>query len=337
MELNSLLISVANLSVALSLLLFHLVRAYDPLLSPDYYSESCPLAEEIIRQNVEAAVYQDPTLAASLLRLHFHDCFVLGCDASVLLDDTEIIVGEKTAFPNFNSLRGFEVIDRIKYLLEEACPLTVSCADILAVVARDAVVVRGGPSWEVYMGRRDSLKASLTLANQMIPVPNSTLDMLIANFQAQGLDIEDLVALSGGHTIGRSRCVSFKQRLYDQQTEEELYSYADRDYVFQRSLRSVCPLSGRDDDVVPLDFKTSRRFDNLYYLNLLKGLGLLQSDRALVSEGPEEAVWQLVWAFAADQELFFEHFANSMIKMGSINLLTGSEGEIRHNCRYLNL
>lgn len=63
-----------------------------------------------------------------------------GCDASVLLDNSESIVSEKQAGPNKNSLRGFEVIDEIKERLEEACPQTVSCADILALAARDAVV-----------------------------------------------------------------------------------------------------------------------------------------------------------------------------------------------------
>lgn len=64
---------------------------------------------------------------------------IQGCDASVLLDDNENFVGEKTAAPNVNSLRGFEVIDAIKSDIESVCPQTVSCADILAIAARDSV------------------------------------------------------------------------------------------------------------------------------------------------------------------------------------------------------
>lgn len=67
-----------------------------------------------------------------------------GCDGSILLDDTPNFVGEKNAGPNANSVRGFEVIDAIKAAVEEACPGVVSCADILAITAKDSVVqVRG--------------------------------------------------------------------------------------------------------------------------------------------------------------------------------------------------
>ena len=49
----------------------------DGLLILDYYKETCPLTEEIVSRNVEIAVLKDPRMAASLLRLHFHDCFVM--------------------------------------------------------------------------------------------------------------------------------------------------------------------------------------------------------------------------------------------------------------------
>lgn len=173
-------VTVRILLILITILLssnFQTLRSNEFLVH-DYYKEHCPLAEDIVRHNVEVAVFKDPRLAASLLRLHFHDCFVLvscfsrlkdteyfthtislfmthyslfvlifvllkmkikGCDASVLLDSVEGMTSEKEAEPNLNSLRGFEVIDKIKYLLEEECPLTVSCADILAIAARDAV------------------------------------------------------------------------------------------------------------------------------------------------------------------------------------------------------
>ncbi|KAI3777461.1 hypothetical protein L1987_47261 [Smallanthus sonchifolius] len=82
-----------------------------PGLFPEFYSLSCPQANDIVMSILESAIAKDPRMAASLLRLHFHDCFVQGCDASVLLDDSAMFASEKNSGPNSNSIRGFEVID----------------------------------------------------------------------------------------------------------------------------------------------------------------------------------------------------------------------------------
>ncbi|KAJ4753852.1 Peroxidase [Rhynchospora pubera] len=166
----------------LFLYFFTLVAVSSAQLSSSFYAKSCPKALSTIRSAVNAAVNQEKRMAASLLRLHFHDCFVQGCDGSVLLDDNSTFTGEKTAGPNLNSLRGFEVIDNIKSQVESVCAKTVSCADILAVAARDSVVALGGRSWTVLLGRRDSLTASLSTANSDLPAPTSDLSTLISAF-----------------------------------------------------------------------------------------------------------------------------------------------------------
>ncbi|VAH59965.1 unnamed protein product [Triticum turgidum subsp. durum] len=110
-------------------------------LFPQFYDNSCPKAKEMVHSIVAQAVARETRMAASLVRLHFHDCFVKGCDASVLLDNSTNIISEKGSNPNKNSLRGFEVVDQIKAALEAACPGTVSCADILALAARDSTIL----------------------------------------------------------------------------------------------------------------------------------------------------------------------------------------------------
>ncbi|GMH06503.1 hypothetical protein Nepgr_008343 [Nepenthes gracilis] len=301
-------------------------------LYPQFYDRSCPKAGEIIKSVLVQAYSKDPRIAASLLRLHFHDCFVQGCDASLLLDSSGTLLSEKRSNPNRNSARGFEVIDEIKSALEKACPETVSCADILAIVARDSTVLAGGPSWEVLLGRRDSTSASLSGSNNNIPAPNSTFQTLLTKFKRQGLDIVDLVALSGSHTIGDSRCTSFRQRLYNQ-TGNGQPDYT-LDQSFAAKLRPRCPRSGGDQNLFFLDYATPFKFDNTYYKNILASRGLLNSDEVLFTRS--ESSSELVKKYAENNGLFFDQFAKSMIKMGNISPLTGTRGEIRKRCRKIN-
>lgn len=58
----------------------------------------------------------------------------------------------------------------------------------------------GGPYWEVQLGRRDSLTASKTDAENSIPQPTFTVTQLVASFNAVGLNEKDVVALSGTPT-----------------------------------------------------------------------------------------------------------------------------------------
>ncbi|PSR92491.1 Peroxidase [Actinidia chinensis var. chinensis] len=294
------------------------------------YRDSCPEAEAVIFAWVQRAISDDPRMAASLLRLHFHDCFVNGCDASVLLDDTQGFVGEKTAGPNLNSLRGFEVIDAIKSDLEAVCPVTVSCADILAVAARDSVILSGGPGWEVQTGRKDSLTASKTAANNNIPGPNSDVTTLVSKFQNVGLTLGDMVALSGAHTMGKARCSTFSSRLNNNGNSNS----PDINVDFLQSLQQLCSQSDGNASLAHLDLVTPSTFDNQYYVNLISGEGLLVSDQVLVTG--DDQTREIVESYANDLMIFFEDFRRSMLRMGSLGALTGEEGEIRKNCRTVN-
>ncbi|KAI3978884.1 hypothetical protein MKX01_016059 [Papaver californicum] len=301
-------------------------------LFPEFYENSCPQVDDIVISVLEQAISRQTRTAASLVRLLFHDCFVQGCDASILLDDSSTIASEKRSNANKNSIRGFEVIDEIKAKLEQACPQTVSCADIVALAARGSVVLSGGPNWEVPLGRRDSRTAGLSASNNNIPPPNSTLQNLISLFNRQGLGEVDLVALSGNHTIGVARCVSFKQRLYNQNGNNQPDETLEMNYFY--NLKSVCPNSGGDNIISPLDYSSPTKFDNAYFKLILLGRGLLNSDQVLLTQNTR--TMELVETYAEDASLFFDDFARSMVKMGNISPLTGYGGEVRKNCRVIN-
>ncbi|KAJ9703575.1 hypothetical protein PVL29_005066 [Vitis rotundifolia] len=301
-------------------------------LYPQFYDHSCPKAQQIVKSVMAKAVAREVRMAASIMRLHFHDCFVKGCDGSILLDSSGSIISEKNSVPNRNSARGFDVVDEIKSAVEKECPHTVSCADILAIAARDSSVLTGGPSWEVPLGRRDSRGASLSGSNNNIPAPNNTFQTILTKFKLKGLNIVDLVALSGSHTIGDSRCTSFRQRLYNQSGNGRPDYSLDQSYAAK--LRTRCPRSGGDQNLFFLDFVSPTKFDNSYFKNILASKGLLSSDQVLYTKN--EASMDLVKQYAANNKLFFEQFAQSMIKMANISPLTGSRGEIRKNCRKVN-
>lgn len=63
-----------------------------------------------------------------------------GCDASLLLEAVDGVESEKASDRSFG-MRNFKYVNTIKEALEKECPLTVSCADVVTLSARDGIVM----------------------------------------------------------------------------------------------------------------------------------------------------------------------------------------------------
>ncbi|EEF40488.1 lignin-forming anionic peroxidase [Ricinus communis] len=317
------LVSPAKAVGVMFMLLLLMSSACQAQLTSRFYDNSCPNALSTIRTSIRNSIAAERRMAASLIRLHFHDCFVQGCDASILLDETPTIESEKTALPNKDSARGYGVIDKAKSAVEKICPGIVSCADILAVAARDASAYVGGPSWTVMLGRKDSTTASRTLANSELPSFKDGLDRLIYRFQSKGLSARDMVALSGSHTLGQAQCFTFRDRIYTNSTSI--------DAGFASTRRRGCPAVGGDAKLAALDLVTPNSFDNNYFKNLIQKKGLLESDQVLFSGGSTDSI---VSEYSRSPAAFSSDFASAMIKMG--NIINGNAGQIRKICSAVN-
>ncbi|MCL7047611.1 hypothetical protein MKW94_015023 [Papaver nudicaule] len=251
--------------------------------------------------------------------MHFHDCFVRGCDGSVLLNSTSTNQTEKAAIPNL-SLRGFSIIEAAKAAVEKVCPGVVSCADILALSARDSVAMIKGPWWNVPTGRRDGRVSTIADAFIHLPPPFFNVTQLKASFASKGLDAKDLAVLSG-----------FSQRLYNFTGKGDSDPSFDSEYVARLKLKCKPTDILKTAEMDPGSFKT---FDSSYYKLVSKRRGLFTSDAALLDDPVTKAY---VRSQATNNgPTFFKDFAVSMEKMGAIEVLTGNAGEIRKHCAFIN-
>ncbi|XP_031126387.1 peroxidase-like isoform X2 [Ipomoea triloba] len=199
-----------------------------------------------------------------------------------------------------------------------------AAAALLHLHFRDCFINIGGPSWSVSLGRRDSTTPSKDAGNTIIPGPASNLTHLIDSFANKGFSARQMVALSGSHTIGMARCAAFRNRIYND---------SDIDASYAAGLRSKCPQSGGDLNYVPLDTTTPILFDNAYFKNLQSQKGLLHSDQQLLSGGSTDSI---VKEYISNPSKFANDFAKAMEKISKLSPLTGTDGEIRRDCRRMN-
>ncbi|KAL7585925.1 hypothetical protein Lser_V15G44826 [Lactuca serriola] len=296
-----------------------------------FYQTSCPRVEAIVQSAVAAANRANPGVPPGLVRMFFHDCFVNGCDASILINGDG---SERTAPPN-TLLRGYEIIDAAKTQLETECPGVVSCADILAIAARDSVLLAGGIArWQVPLGRRDGL-VSRAADTTNLPAFNDPVNVQIRKFAEKGLNTQDLVTLSGAHTLGTGACLVFSYRLYNFNNTNGPDPSIDP--AFLTTLRNLCPNGGDSRRRVALDTGSENRFDTSYFANLRSGRGVLESDQVLWGNPTTRTLAQRFLGVSGLVGLTFNvEFARSMVRMGNIEVKTGTQGEIRRVCSAFN-
>ncbi|KAG6632085.1 peroxidase 60 [Carya illinoinensis] len=300
-------------------------------LEVEFYKGKCGIfdVESIVAGLVKAKFFKGPTIAPKFMRRALlYTVESAGCDASLLLIGGS---SERFAPPNL-SVRGHEFIDEVKDAVESFCPGLVSCVDIIAIATRDAISLSGGGRYRVETGRRDgfnSLAENVDLPGPQIPVSES-----IAAFTRKGLNVTDMVYLLGGHTVGVAHCLFFQDRLYNFQNTGRPDPTMDLELV--RSLRSRCPQESTGKNIVSLDqnFLSSFIVDNSFYKQILGKRAVLQIDQQLALDpSTRDIVTTMASGRASD---FGNNFGEAMVKMGAIQVLAGTEGEIRKSCSFIN-
>lgn len=320
------------LSVSLSSCLFPGTASVK--LRRNYYHKTCPNVENIVRAAVTKKFQQTFVTAPATIRLFFHDCFVLGCDASIMIASSDGSKAEKD-HPDNLSLAGdgFDTVIKAKEAVDAvpSCRNKVSCADILAMATRDVIALAGGPSYEVELGRLDGLSSTAGSVDGKLPQPFFNLNQLNSLFAANGLTQKNMIALSAAHTIGFSHCSKFANRIHNFSRETAVDPALNQGYAAQ--LRGMCPKNVDTRIAIDMDPKTPRKFDNVYFQNLKKGKGLFSSDQVLFHDPRSKPT---VNNWANDSHAFKRAFIAAITKLGRVGVKTGKNGNIRRNCAAFN-
>ncbi|XP_027361046.1 peroxidase 51 [Abrus precatorius] len=325
---------MAQLNLILVWLLFISLCLYScptsAQLSRHHYAKTCPNVENIVRAAVKKKFHQTFVTVPATIRLFFHDCFVQGCDASVLVASKGNNKAEKD-HPDNLSLAGdgFDTVIKAKAAVDAVplCRNKVSCADILAMATRDVIALAGGPFYEVELGRFDGLRSKASDVNGRLPQPGFNLNQLNSLFAANGLTQTEMIALSGAHTVGFSHCNKFFNRVYNFNGKSRVDPTLNLKYAAE--LKSMCPRNVDPRIAIDMDPTTPRAFDNVYFKNLQQGKGLFSSDQVLFTDSRSKAT---VNAFASNSKIFHANFAAAMTKLGRVGVKNAQNGNIRTDC-----
>lgn len=305
--------------------------------------------DAVVKEEVQNAINRNPGVGAALVRLVFHDCWVRGCDASVLLDKTPSGSSVEKNAANNIGLGGFDVIDSIKARLRD-----VSCADILVFAGRESarILSKGSIDYTLVPGRLDGVVSSAAEADATLPEPTFSFQQLKDNFnRTAGFDVEDLVILSGAHSIGVAHRTSFQDRL-DAATQTPInpdYQTALRVRVKidefktpnpteKNNVRDMGPLfrrfSGYNSSGVNVSHPEAGALDNSYYTANLQKMVLFKSDWEL-NQDPTNFAGDKLVEYRDNATDWNLDFSDAMGRLSSLTS-AGPKFEIRENCRRIN-
>lgn len=328
-----------NLLMAVVLSIFSVSIVLTPNLASaqlktNYYANTCPNVESIVRNVVNQKFKQTFVTVPAVLRLFFHDCFVEGCDASVIVASTPGNTAEKD-HPDNLSLAGdgFDTVIKAKAAVDSnpRCRNKVSCADILALATRDVIQLSGGPWYPVELGRVDGFTSKASNVEGKLPKPTFNLNQLNAMFASHGLTQTDMIALSAAHSVGFSHCSKFSNRIYNFSPQNPIDPTLNKQYAAQ--LQGMCPRNVDPRVAINMDPKTPRIFDNNYFKNLQQGMGLFTSDQVLNTDKRSKGTVDL---WAGNSNSFQNAFITAMTKLGRVGVKTGRNGNIRFDCGRMN-
>ncbi|GJX18638.1 peroxidase 31-like protein [Tanacetum coccineum] len=153
----------------------------------------------------------------------------------------------------------------------------------------------------------------------ILPKPTMSMNQIIKIFSNIGLSVQEMVALTGAHTIGFSHCSEISHDIYNySRTQMSDPSYNTR---YADGLRNACKDFKKNPSLsVFNDIMTPHDFDNSYYKNLPKGLGVLRSDRAMMMDVRTRKYVEL---YARDQKAFFDAFGRAIEKLSLVGVKSG--------------
>ncbi|KAG2588207.1 hypothetical protein PVAP13_5NG196400 [Panicum virgatum] len=290
----------ALVAVQAAVLLAAVPAAQAGELQVGYYGKKCKGLENIVKWHVIRALKANRRTGSALVRLLFHDCFVRGCDGSVLLDASYDNPHPEKEAPANIGLTAFDLLEEIKAAVEDKCPGVVSCSDLLIYAARDAssILSNGHVHFDVPAGRLDGFVSKAEEAQAELP---DSADDIVPAYRE----------------LLKYKCSQGSNPPVVNNVRDEDYDVVAR-YTpgFTSRVRKV-----------------SDYLDNSYYHNNLAKIVTFHSDWTLLTH--KEALGH-VKEYAENGTLWDEDFADSLVKLSKLPMPAGSKGEIRKKCSAIN-